>query len=445
MSRSLIVGAGVTGLTVAEHLLDAGHQVALLEKETEVGGLCRSFHYGDFTFDIGPHRLFSSNDSIRDYALSILERHYAVIARVSMVYLFRKYLDWPVSPFSMLRLPLSLSLGCARDLTRMGSRNGTVIRNLEDYIIARYGPTIYETFWRGYTEKFLGLPCREVDASWGQLSVGRSVVDRRTEPTGLFDLLRNHFVPSKSKLQFVYPEGGMGTFPDRFAARIRARGGNVLVAQKIIGIETNDSAVTGVRTEDALHPADLLVWTGRLPELCRLLGQPPPAVGYLSTILYNLEVDAALPGTWQWIYFPDDRHPFSRVSRPASFSAGTAPPGKTGLCVEVSCEAGSPTWEDPESLLERVLDGLREVGLTGDRARVSACHIERIPDSYPIYRTGFKEEIERTRARLARFTNLHLVGRQAAFLHDNIDEAMETALSLAATLVNGAGKGAGPG
>ena len=51
----VIVGAGVCGLTLAAKLLEAGvpNPVVLIEKESRVGGLARSFSYGDYIFDIG--------------------------------------------------------------------------------------------------------------------------------------------------------------------------------------------------------------------------------------------------------------------------------------------------------------------------------------------------------------------------------------------------------
>lgn len=47
----VIVGGGVSGLTVAWLLAEAGVETVVIEKEERLGGLARSFTYGDFTFD----------------------------------------------------------------------------------------------------------------------------------------------------------------------------------------------------------------------------------------------------------------------------------------------------------------------------------------------------------------------------------------------------------
>ncbi|MBU1869372.1 MAG: FAD-dependent oxidoreductase, partial [Candidatus Omnitrophica bacterium] len=49
--RIIILGAGLAGLSAAYHLQKQGKECLVFEKESEVGGLCRSKNVGGFTFD----------------------------------------------------------------------------------------------------------------------------------------------------------------------------------------------------------------------------------------------------------------------------------------------------------------------------------------------------------------------------------------------------------
>jgi len=436
MAQSIvIVGGGVTGLTIADRLLDRGHPVTLLEQSSVVGGLCRSYHYGDFIFDIGPHRLFSANPELTRFFEDVLDGACSYIPRNSQVHMEGKYLDWPLSLPGVLHLPWRYPFRCAADLIRMWRQPDAVITNLEEYITASYGPTIYETFWKGYTEKFLTIPCRDVDAEWGRVSVGRAVIDRRKEPRGLTDLIKDVCTPHSSRLKFIYPRNGMGTFCDRLADRIRRRGGRIITSATIDSVTCSGNSVTSIALADGTRvDAGRLVWTGGLPALCRLFKLPPPSVNYLSTILYNVELDIDLPGTWQWIYYPSPECLFSRISLPARFGPETAPAGRAGLCIEVTCMEDSSTWREAEQLTDRVIADLVVVNLIDRANHVKACHIERVPNTYPVYRKGYGTTVQAAHAMLARFGNLHLAGRQALFSHDNIDEAVENALQLVAHL-----------
>ena len=63
--RVIVVGAGPAGLTAAWELVNAGHEVIVLERDPEyVGGLARTMSYQGFRFDIGAHRFYSKNTEI---------------------------------------------------------------------------------------------------------------------------------------------------------------------------------------------------------------------------------------------------------------------------------------------------------------------------------------------------------------------------------------------
>ena len=65
-ARTVIIGAGPTGLSAAYHL---GEGAVLLDKNASVGGWCRSIHDKGFTFDHAGHIMFS-NDA---YVLKLYE------------------------------------------------------------------------------------------------------------------------------------------------------------------------------------------------------------------------------------------------------------------------------------------------------------------------------------------------------------------------------------
>ena len=60
----VIVGAGVSGLSLAQFLAEAGVEVVVVERLQEPGGLARSFRYEGFVFDVGPHRFHTSNPHV---------------------------------------------------------------------------------------------------------------------------------------------------------------------------------------------------------------------------------------------------------------------------------------------------------------------------------------------------------------------------------------------
>ncbi|WP_084963875.1 phytoene desaturase family protein [Thermoactinospora rubra] len=54
MSRTVVVGAGLGGLSAAVHLAAAGREVVVVEAREEPGGCCGTDTAGPYTFDIGP-------------------------------------------------------------------------------------------------------------------------------------------------------------------------------------------------------------------------------------------------------------------------------------------------------------------------------------------------------------------------------------------------------
>ncbi len=434
----LIVGAGVAGLTFAHSVVGEGKTALVVERNDHVGGLARSFRYGDFFFDVGPKRFHTEDPEVLSFLLSILGDEYLVVDRSSAVHLFGRYFPWPLDQRALFRLPFSVMLSAGFDLLR---RKPPVDENsFTEYTRSKYGDTLYRLFFKPYTEKFLQIPCESVHVDWAKTGINRAVIDKRVKTDTLFDLVKNVLIPRPVVTEFIYPSrGGFGTFCEMLSGAVRVRGGGVLLENTVTSLSTSGDRVVEVTLRDGrkIEPG-YLIWSGNLKALAKLLGKEPPPLRYLSTVLYNIEVEAEVLQKEQWIYFGGRDTELSRVSITTEMAPYMAPSGKTGLCVEVTGFEEEGVWKDPEALVPRILEDLVRLKLVAAKEDFGAVHIERVRDTYPIYDLRYKESFALASRMVKPLTNLKLLGRTGAYWYNNSDHSMKMSLQLARHLLAGA-------
>jgi protoporphyrinogen oxidase len=434
----VVVGAGVAGLSFAHSVLSEKRSTVLVERNDHVGGLARSFRYGDFYYDVGPKRFHTEDAEVLAFLLSILGEDYLIVDRSSAVHLFGRYFPWPLDQRALFRLPFPVMVSAGLDLLRRKPPADEV--SFTEYTRSRYGDTLYRLFFKPYTEKFLQIPCEEVHVDWAKTGINRAVIDKRVKTESLFDLVRNVLIPKPVVTEFIYPSyGGFGTFCDKLNAAVKNLGGEVLLQNTVTAIETRGDRVSQVTLGDGrcIQPGHL-VWSGNLLALARLLGKEPPAIRYLCTILYNVEVEADVLQHQQWIYYGGEDTVVSRVSITNEMAGYMAPTGKTGRCVEVTCFEGEGPWKDPEALVPQVLSDLVRLKLVSSASHFGPVHVERVRDTYPIYDLGYKESFAAASRMVKSIENLKLLGRTGAYWYNNSDHSMKMSLHLARHLLKGA-------
>ncbi len=423
---TVVVGAGVAGLTLAERLLANGAAgpggLVVLEREQAPGGLARTFERDGFHFDIGPHRFHTSDPTVERYLLHVLGDDYVSIPRSSSVYMAGKYRDWPLNLSSVMGLPVGLLLRSVPDLFRSGRRSGETPESFADHIVARYGRNLYDYFFSGYTRKFTGMEAELLHVDWAAAGVNRAVIDRKVRADSLASLLRGLLLPSPVRTTFYYPSsGGIQTFCDRQAAMIESRGGEVRLGEPATGVETAAGRVEAVLTGSGRIPAARVYWSAPISLIL-----PSAGFRFMSTVLCNIALARPQGNEYQWCYFGQEDILFSRLTVPPNFRRDTAPEGADSLVAEITVRADSPAWREPESMRERLLDDLERVGAVS-REDVLFVDWRRVPETYPLYDLGYRERL----AAVETPRGLHLLGRCGSFWYNNMDHSIGQGIAMA--------------
>ncbi len=429
----VVVGAGVAGLTLAQRLATAGRRVTVVERNDVVGGLGRTFHYGAFHFDVGPHRFHTENARVDAFVRQILGDHAIEIRRSSGARMFGRFHEWPLRPGVFLSMPLSVMARGAVDLIWRGQQTG---ESFEADVLSKYGRTLYEIFFRPYTRKFLFHDPASLHRDWARAGVNRAVIDRRASADTLWSLIKTTLLPAPVETAFVYSPDGVGRFSEQLAATIRSCGGRVLLDRRVTGLETAGDRIAAVSADGERIACDGVVWTGPITEASTHLGILGVDLEFLSTLFFNLEVAAPLKVPYQWTYFGGDEI-LSRMSAPTAFAPSMAPAGHCGLCIEVTCREGDERWQQPEALLDAVVADLVRTGALDQASRIAGVHIERVRNTYPIYKLNYLAELTRALRGLGRYQNLLMAGRCGRFWYNNMDHSIGQGLTMADRILRG--------
>jgi protoporphyrinogen oxidase len=138
-----------------------------------------------------------------------------------------------------------------------------------------------------------------------------------------------------------------------------------------------------------------------------------------------------------WLYFPEGKYLFNRISESKVFSENMSPAGKTSLCIEISCNVGDNIYNAaPQELLAQTIDGLEEVGLV-KRHEIIDFFMHKEAYAYPIYDFSYKENLKTVMSYVERIENLFSIGRQGLFRYNNMDHSIEMGFKTAEAIING--------
>lgn len=428
----VIVGAGITGCVIGYELAKRGKKVIIVERESRVGGLAKTFRYRNFSFDIGPHRFYTQKEEISAFIHSVLNGDFLTIHRNSGVYFLGRYYAWPLRPAILFNLPLHIIIKSIWELLLIVMRNRKKkLENFEDYILINYGPTLYNIFFKGYTRKFLGLPTKEIHFQWAKEAMKRAIIDERMASRNLLDILKLMLRFKPLETLFIYPSKGIGVFCERLTQELKEHGGEIITNSFIKDVRYSSGKIEELSFNGVKIKPDKVIWTASLKEICRLLNFPCKGLNYLSLLLYNIVVNGSPKRDFQWCYYGDRKVLFSRVTSPTLFSKDMGREGKFGLCVEVNSNENDPSWKNPETLVEQIKKDLVKVSLLDRISDIESIYVEKIADTYHIYTIDYPNALERVKGSLAKFKNLILAGRTGLFWYNNMDDCIENGLEVA--------------
>jgi protoporphyrinogen oxidase len=436
----VVIGAGPAGLTAALELAELGVPVLVIEANKRVGGLAQTVEYKGFRFDIGGHRFFTKVPAVRALWRSMLGADFLTRPRLSRILFDGKFFDYPLKPADAL-----FNLGVFRSIAILASYLRVKVRpvdpeiSFEDWVTNRFGRKLFRLFFKTYTEKVWGIPCRTISARWAA---------QRIQGLSLKIAVINMLAPWLNRRpgrevktlvdEFEYPRLGPGMMWEAFAARIEGLGGSVLLNARVTAVSHDGHTVRGVEIEDAdggrlFQPASNVVSTMPLTHLVRSLGRSAPAavqqatrhLKYRDFITVAVVVDRAELFPDNWIYIHDPSVKVGRIQNFKNWSADMVPDrSKTCLGLEYFCSASDDIASlSNTQLVELATSELEAIGLV-ERQWIVDATVVRVPEAYPVYDEDYEQALRTIREYVSGFANLQTIGRNGTHTYNNQDHSM---------------------
>jgi protoporphyrinogen oxidase len=424
--RTLIVGAGISGLATAAALgPDADYVV--LDADTEIGGYCKTITKEGFTWDYSGHFFHFKHPEIEAWLRARMPgQRILTVQKKSFIAWGDRQIDFPFQK-NIHQLPQQDFIDCLHDLyfaraprELLGSAAppAPVEDSFEAMLYARFGRSIAEKFLVPYNEKLYATKLSRLD---------KDAMGRFFPHADLTDIVRNMRAPDNASYNasFTYPEGGAIQYVHALASAVRPD--RIALGEALVGV---DLEARVARTTRRTLRFDRLVSSAPFDRLVKLCGLPhePGVFTSNKVLVFNFGFDRKGQRDVHWLYFPARETSFYRVG----FYDNIFDTDRLSLYVEL----GFPTDAviDLEATRARVLADLaRERVIDGHR--LVAEHTVTMDPAYVHITQRSIAEHARLSAQL-RAHDVHSIGRYGEWtycsIEDNIVEARATAARIGA-------------
>jgi protoporphyrinogen oxidase len=406
-----------------------------------VGGLARTVAFRGGLFDIGGHRFYTQIPEVERLWRDLLGEDLLSRRRVSRIHYRSRFFQYPLEVSDVVRgFGMKESARCALSYARSRLWPVSPEEDFEGWVSNRFGRRLFENFFRTYTEKVWGVPCREISAQWAA---------QRIQGLSLPVAVCNAILPGRRAArtlarEFLYPSRGPGMLWSRMQSEIERMGGQVRLGAPVTRIAWGAGGVVAVEAAGQTWRADHVISTMPLGDLARSLAPAPsPEVlraaaqfryrGFL-TVLLMVRARGLFPDNWIYVHDPALR--VARIQNFGNWSPEMPPDAETAcLGVEYFCSEGDELWTlDDGELTGLAVRELEQLGF-GVAGRLLGGAVIREPKAYPVYAGTYLEALQELRRFLTMVPNLQLAGRNGTHAYNNMDHAMMSGLLAARNIL----------
>jgi protoporphyrinogen oxidase len=453
-----IIGAGPAGLTAAYLLSKENIRPIVWESDaTYVGGISRTVVYKGYRFDIGGHRFFSKSKEVEDLWSELLPDDLLTCSRLSRIYYRGKFYSYPLEIGEVIN-----NLGKRESLLTVASYlkakllSNTEPDNLEEWVTRKFGGRLYRMFFKSYTEKVWGMPCREISADWAAqrikgLSLSKAARNAMWPQPSPTEIGNNRTAQIKTLItSFRYPRLGPGMLWEAAAEKVTANGGSVRMDTRVTAVEHTPAGTWRVTArqgnQNSRHEVDHLISSAPLgwliqtiqPQLPDEVREAARGLRYRDFLTVALIVRPRVSFGDNWIYIHDPDLKVGRIQNFGNWSAAMVPePGMACYGLEYFTSEDESLWkmQDAEliALANRELEALQLVH-PGD---VLDAAVVRQPKAYPVYDDDYSHRRQIIRKALeTHCPRLHVVGRNGMHQYNNQDHSMMTGILTAKNIID---------
>jgi protoporphyrinogen oxidase len=423
--KTLIVGAGVSGLATAAALSDRGDRdLLVLEADAEIGGYCKTVSKAGFTWDYSGHFFHFKHKEIETWLRERMKgQKIRDVAKRSFIHYKGENIDFPFQK-NIHQLPKDEFIDCIYDLyfarapkELLGKYAGKTAEetNFKEMLYGRFGRSIAEKFLIPYNEKLYATDLSSLD---------KDAMGRFFPHADLTDIVRNMKEPDNATYNatFTYPEGGAIQYVNALASAVAE--GSIALSEALVGIDVEKKIAKTSKREIKF---DRVVSSAPFPKLLDIVGEIYAAgiFSWNKVLVFNLGFDSKGDKDAHWVYFPDRDCVFYRIG----FYDNIFDSDRMSLYVEIGFSKDATV--DVEAMRARVLTDLAKNKVITTQKLVASHSVVMDPAYVHITQASMAEHARLSKKLAA--SGVHAIGRYGGWkycsIEDNIVEARELVAS----------------
>jgi protoporphyrinogen oxidase len=377
-----VLGGGISGLTCALRLAQAGRRVTLFEASDQLGGLGAFFEHDGRTFEKFYHCMLPSDGPLLGILESLGLREEVYWKPTTFAYahqgrFFPLNTASDLLKFSPLHFVDRIRVGLTGLYGRLASDRGLDDITTVKWLTNLSGGRAFAKFWKPMLEAKFGDRYHDVPALWFWTRFNREKGESKGECKG-------------------YIRGGYKRITDTCAHVLNELGADIRLQTSVQSIDLDSHGRVTITTASSNDTFDQIVITLPTPQLAKLIGpslrSQMPAVDsstdYQGVINCLLFLKKPLTPHY-WVATPESEHPFDGVVETSTLTDAADRGDRHVVYLTKYLHRDDPRFsQDPASLRATWMPALKKLFPQLQDGDIEASYIFHAPFVEPIYKLG---------------------------------------------------------